>query len=93
MSRLGGHAGRLAHTKDLLDSRSLVYYSLTLTIYDSLAVYARCCIRPIASYPQGGGTNHVKITFPPMGNELDLAGINQLDEPPGAHSGGMRLPM
>jgi hypothetical protein len=37
--------------------------------------------------------NHVKITFPLMGNELDLAGINQLDEPPGAHSGGMRLPM
>jgi hypothetical protein len=42
------------NTKDLLDSRSLVYYSLTLTIYDSLPVYARCCIRPIASYPQEG---------------------------------------
>jgi hypothetical protein len=25
-----------AHTKDLLDSRSFVYYSLTLTIYDLL---------------------------------------------------------
>jgi hypothetical protein len=46
-------ADGLAHTKDLLDSRSLVYYSLTLTIDDSLPVCARCCVRPMAGDPQG----------------------------------------
>ena len=44
---------RPAHTKDLLDSRSLAYYSLTLTIYDSCPVYGRFSIRPRAGYPQG----------------------------------------
>ena len=51
-------AGRMrdaANTKDLLDSRSLVYYSFTQTIDDSSLVYARCCVRPRGSYPQGGG--------------------------------------
>ena len=31
---MGGCAAGSANTKDLLDSRSLVYYSLTQTIYD-----------------------------------------------------------
>ena len=69
----GGRWGKTegaAHTKDLLDSRSLVYYSLTLTIYDVCpgrgssvsacpdhSAYTRSCGRPMPGYPyrSGGG--------------------------------------
>lgn len=57
-----GETDGAAHTKDLLDSRSVVYYSLTQTIYDSLSGYARFCVRPMAGYPQtavGRGRNEV----------------------------------
>jgi hypothetical protein len=37
-----------ANTKDLLDSRSVVYYSFTQTIYDSCPVYGGFSIRPRA---------------------------------------------
>jgi hypothetical protein len=67
----GGRWGKTegaAHTKDLLDSRSLVYYSLTLTIYDVCpgrgssvsacpdhSAYTRSCSRPMPGYPHRGG--------------------------------------
>jgi hypothetical protein len=48
-----GPAGA-ANTKDLLVSRPLVYDSLTLTMYDSLPVYARVCVQPMAGLSTGG---------------------------------------
>jgi hypothetical protein len=56
----GGLRGWACQHKDLLDSRSLVYYSLTLTIYDSLPVYVRGDVRPRASYPQGEVGNSLR---------------------------------
>jgi hypothetical protein len=81
--------GWAAHTKDLLDSRSVVYYSLTLTIDDSLPVYARCCVRPIAglSTGRGGGGDGLKNRQHPGSDaagafRLELLRYMDEDQPP-----------